>query len=286
MSRSFRSVPAILWILFAFTAVAGCGDPQPPIVRVGTNVVDKAIFQGSWYMSQVVVDTQYEAGSFPGDSAMDLASAALGGAAGYVVPRIRWVIDENYLLAYRDYEITLGGQTGRWREGDVRGQPIAAFRIESHFDIRRLYNTTSGEELNTVVENATDRRWYERKYMRVDWSRNLITSFYPTGAEYASLLHQLRPESVAFEIQEGGAHADFPASWKPQSARVQDVRPIASSTSGGLPSAAPCTTCPLSRRKSGRRTIAAARPEARARRSRSSGLGRYDTAAVLGTTSV
>ncbi|HEX3851278.1 MAG TPA: hypothetical protein VHW01_09960, partial [Polyangiaceae bacterium] len=46
------------------------------------------------------------------------------------------------------------------------------------FDIKRSYNPTTGEELNIIEENTTDSPWYERQYMRVDWSQNLITSAY------------------------------------------------------------------------------------------------------------
>ncbi len=55
---------------------------------------------------------------------------------------------------------------------------MAAFKIESHFDIKRSYNTTTGEELNVIEENTSDSPWYAREYMRVDWSQNLITSAY------------------------------------------------------------------------------------------------------------
>jgi hypothetical protein len=40
--------------------------------------------------------------------------------------------------------------------------------------VRRSYNPTTGEELNIVEENMVDRPWYEREYMRVDWSQNLV----------------------------------------------------------------------------------------------------------------
>ena len=55
---------------------------------------------------------------------------------------------------------------------------MAQFNISSHFDIIRDYNTQTGEQLNVIVENTTDRPWYERQYMRVDWSKNLVTDAY------------------------------------------------------------------------------------------------------------
>ena len=93
-------------LLMAAFAGAGCGDEEPPIDRVGVNVVEKSIFTGSWYMSRTVIDVDYEGaalGTYPGDVGSDYAQDFTA------MPRIRWVIDENYLFAYRDYELTLGG---------------------------------------------------------------------------------------------------------------------------------------------------------------------------------
>ena len=50
------------------------------------------------------------------------------------------------------------------------GTIVAAYKIESHFDIRRSYNPTTGEQLNIIEENTSDRPWYDRQFMRVDWS--------------------------------------------------------------------------------------------------------------------
>jgi len=58
-----------------------------------------------------------------------------------------------------------------------RGAPLAAFAIDSHFDVIREYNSTTGEPTNVWVENETDRFWYEREFMRVDWSHSQIPNF-------------------------------------------------------------------------------------------------------------
>jgi hypothetical protein len=96
------------------------------------------------------------------------------------VDKIRWQVTEDLLIARQSYEFVKnapGGGTGiggnPWQTGDV----VAAFKISSHFDIRRDYNTTTGEELNVLVENSSDRPWYQRQYMRVDWSQNLVTGY-------------------------------------------------------------------------------------------------------------
>ena len=42
------------WAALLAIGVLGCGDEQPPINRVGVNVVEKALFEGSWYMARTV----------------------------------------------------------------------------------------------------------------------------------------------------------------------------------------------------------------------------------------
>jgi hypothetical protein len=152
-------------VLLASLALAcgmpGCGTPQPAVNRVQPNALEKAVFAGEWYFQQTVIDTPYSAGfTFVGEQ---------GG-----LERVRWEIQENYLIARRSYQwIADSEPTGVGGPSDAEGAPIATYRILSHFDIRRQYNTTTGEELNVIEENSTDRPWYERQFMRVDWSTNL-----------------------------------------------------------------------------------------------------------------
>jgi len=58
-----------------------------------------------------------------------------------------------------------------------RGAPLAAYPIGSHFDIAYEYNATTGEPTNVLVENDKDRYWYERDYIRVDWSDNQLVNY-------------------------------------------------------------------------------------------------------------
>jgi len=58
-----------------------------------------------------------------------------------------------------------------------RGAPLAAFAISSHFDVIFDYNAATGEKTNVKVENASDRYWYEREYMRVDWGMNQAANY-------------------------------------------------------------------------------------------------------------
>ncbi len=196
----------------AGTALPGCGTEQAPVNRVGVNVLEKSALAGHWYMARTTIDMDYEAAGlgFLGEIARDGTS----GFFGFALPRIRWVIDEQNLYAYRDYEI-LGDAEDPYGEADEDyiGTPVAAFRILSHFDVRRDFNPTTGEELNVIVENSTDRRWWERRYMRVDWSRNLLTSYFGTSAEVDEVFGMVRREPASLYIQD---ESNYPASWRPQ----------------------------------------------------------------------
>ncbi|MEA2700969.1 MAG: hypothetical protein QOI66_5240, partial [Myxococcales bacterium] len=108
------------------------------------------------------------------------------------VSRIRWEITEDTLNARLSYE-RIAGTDGKGNKYDGvqampagtaaakpanDGQVVASYKIQSHFDIKRDYNPQTGEQLNVVNENTTDRPWYSREYFRVDWSQNLVTTAY------------------------------------------------------------------------------------------------------------
>ena len=221
------------WLPLCASFLLACGEEDPPINRVGVNVVEKALFQGSWYMSRTVVDVDYEAyglGTFPGDTASDQAMDFTA------MPRIRWVIDEDNLYAYRDYPLVPGG------DGDDKSQaslakpdsagdkpskqdkqttaslPVAAYKIEKHFDIRRAYEANTGEERNVIEENDQDRPWFSREFMRVDWSKNLLPGYFGQSQDLTELLGMWKREPTDLFVQDA---SKFPASYRPQFQRMQ-----------------------------------------------------------------
>ena len=202
---------SLLTLVALTLGVSACSN-DAAISRVGVNVVDKSLFTGSWYFSRVVIDVDYEAaaiGTYPGDAAIDFASAGLGS-----MPRVRWVIDEDTIFAYRDYELLEGINAGTATDlADHLGHPVAAFKIESHFDIRRAYNALSGEEQNVIEENSSDRRWYERDYMRVDWSKNELPGYYGQIANLYEVIGLYNREPADLYVKPGSV---FPESWQPQ----------------------------------------------------------------------
>ena len=77
---------------------------------------------------------------------------------------------------------------------------IVIYRIFLYFDIRCQYNITIGEELNVIEENSTDRPWYERQFMRVDWSTNLTAE--TDLFLIARILDGVVAEPVAYYVQD------------------------------------------------------------------------------------
>lgn len=199
-----------LGLVATLLVASACTDQQPPIQRVGPNIVDKSVFTDSWYYSRTVIDVDYEGsamGTFPGDAAVDFVSGLTS------LPRIRWIIDEDTLYAYRDYELVEGANGEPQQPGEVLGHPVAAFSIERHFDIRREYNPATGEEQNVIVENDFDRLWFERQYMRVSWEENLLPGFYGQTFDLFEIIGRWSREPAPLVIQDNSV---FPETWSPQ----------------------------------------------------------------------
>jgi hypothetical protein len=187
-----RSVSRVVLCLILF--LVACAEEREPINRVQPNVVDKSWFTDDWYYLQTVIDTPYSTGfTFVGEQ--------------NYAERIRWEIQEDYLIARRTYEWIAGAEPEGLAGATEEGAAVAMWRIDSHFDIRRDYNPTTGEEINVVLENDTDRPWYERSFMRVDWSENLIED--ADALAWARVLEGIEARSVAYYVQdleEGNPH--------------------------------------------------------------------------------
>jgi hypothetical protein len=194
------AVVACAWVAVGGGALMGCAEDVGDIDRTQPNKLKKADLNGTWYMMETVT-------KLPATS-----RATFVGETGKT-EKIFWRVEESYLLAYRAYELLPGSDNAddpRFSDPDL-GAPLAAFPILSHFDVQREYNANTGEQSNVLVENTTDRPWYERDYMRVDWSQNVITDFdFVSGwlpmpqAAYTQEAERELSRSIYWERAEGG----------------------------------------------------------------------------------
>ncbi|HZO12567.1 MAG TPA: hypothetical protein VFB62_04895, partial [Polyangiaceae bacterium] len=208
--------PLLLLLVTAAVAV-GCAEERPPINRVQPNALDKAFFVGDllqdpvddpeFWTQATIIDVGYGA---PG-SGLFTSTYTQG------VARIKWEITEDVLLGRLTYERIENSDGKGAGPSSTDGQVVAAYRILKHFDIRHAYNPSTGEEQNVIEENTTDRAWYEREYMRVDWSRNENTNAYDFdtlsllgiygGIEYSPLAYYVNDptheDAPHFDVESG-----------------------------------------------------------------------------------
>ncbi len=161
-------------VVAAAALLGGCAQERDPINRVQANALSKSFFIGEdfsdiaddpeFYTAATVIDVPYGA---------DSAQAFPGLTGG--LRRIKWEVTESFLNARMTYE-SIDGVDGHGSRTTDNGRVIASFAISKHFDIKRAYNSSTGEELNVVDENTSDAPWYERRFFRVDWSQNHQTS--------------------------------------------------------------------------------------------------------------
>jgi len=156
----------------------GCAEEREPINRTQPNALSKSFFVGEDF-----VGTQDDPEFYARQQIVDIGyGAAQDGlfTSTYAAPPtvIKWEIQEDLLLGRITYNrIEEADSTGDGASSK-NGQLAYAFPIISHFDVRRDYNPSTGEEGNVIGENTSDRHWDQRTYFRVDWSRNLNTDAY------------------------------------------------------------------------------------------------------------
>ena len=166
MSMQRQALGALV-LMGAVMSLVGCAQQVGDIDRTQPNKLRKEIFnsEDEWFTMSTVVETN------------STAVTSFAGLQGEMA-RVRWEVNENVLLAYRTNEDVVGIDTHlnnpeSEANGLFEGRPVAAFPIQSHFDVQRQYNSATGEQSNVITENGSDRPWYEREWFRVDWSRNV-----------------------------------------------------------------------------------------------------------------
>ena len=204
-------------------AGSGCAEERDPINHVDLGALPKSFFVGEklqdasddpeFYFRTTLVDVSAGAGSEELFTSSDAQPTV----------RVRWEITDQKLIARLAYELidnTDGkGTTGGARNDEPRppvvdgvqakspartttdGQIVASFEIKKQFDVRRGYNSETGEENNVLEENDRDRPWNQREYIRVDWSKNLVTNAYDLdAASQMGLWGAVKWDPIAYHV--------------------------------------------------------------------------------------
>lgn len=177
MRGNWKRGALIAALLASAAAASGCAQEIGDIDRTEPNRVKKSdLTSGSWWMHQKVVEV-------PGSASLEAFEGLM-----METDKVVFVAEENYLLAKRSYPILPGSDNqtlnvngqNNYEEiygTDYQGNVLAMFPITSHFDVQRTYDAATGEQSNVIVENTSDRPWYERDYMHVDWHQNPMVNF-------------------------------------------------------------------------------------------------------------
>ncbi|MCU0661229.1 MAG: hypothetical protein MUC50_02770, partial [Myxococcota bacterium] len=183
---------SFLWksglLLIAGTLVLACAEERDPIDRVQPYALKKEFFIGPDY-----TDTRDDPEFWGRTTVTDVGYGAsqdllFPSTIGQNVARLKWQVTQDLLIARASYERIIGSDGNGAPKKDNRGnavgsethdgQIVAMFLITSHFDIANDYNSVTGEKVNVVSENGMDRPWYDRDFIRVNWSMNLATDSY------------------------------------------------------------------------------------------------------------
>ena len=216
-------------VISAALLAGACAQQLDDIDRVQNNVTLKTELKGEFYFRSTVIQAPYASmGYFVGDQnyqtergVFEITEKTL-----YFYRTFEHVIGGQILGAAPDmeaplYEVDEDGnvkhdvETGKpipvtykRRIGDeimtvaryvYRGSPIAAFPIRKHFDKQRKYNPTTGEKTNEIIENSTDREWWERENMRVAWGANQVQNWDSNLSANGLTVHLLDEEADDYE---------------------------------------------------------------------------------------
>jgi hypothetical protein len=185
-------------------ALAGCAETVPDVDRTQGNLLRRADLEGEWYLLQTVTHVPSTTGYlFEGETSR--------------LERIRFRFEENALVAYRSYALIPGAENpSNGARFDGTESPVAAWPVLGYVDVEREYNSSTGEQSNVISENTSDRLWFERDFVRVDWSQSQVSNFdFIAPARSVTAMASFTPEeqggaaALYREVDEGGATRYF-----------------------------------------------------------------------------
>jgi hypothetical protein len=243
-----RTLKTTLGALLAAALLAGCAQEMGTIDRVQDNLVKKAdlLFapdgtRKEWYYRSTVIDAPHaSAYSFVGmqtrmeRGVFDIQEKMLLFYRTYTFTEGEHNKDyQGKDTPREDVDMTLKCRAGVTYcdadgkalvkdcdcDGDYllggkkvwvsKNAPLLAFPIDDHVDIIWEYNPSTGEQTNVRVENTTDRLWWEREFVRVEWGylqfTNLQDPIMPAVLSSASCgnpgTYMLKDRSAAPDVE-------------------------------------------------------------------------------------
>jgi hypothetical protein len=162
----------------AATGLGGCAG-EGDVNRTQPDKVDKSMF--------FLKDGRTPKVFYYRQTDVEVPSTSSFAFEGYMgdITKVHFVINEKYLIGYRAYEYAPGSNNDFAGGANNQETPMVVFKIDSHFDVKREYNPATGEQTNVISENTNDRPWFERQYMRINWSQNLVEVEEPTEVDEA-----------------------------------------------------------------------------------------------------
>ncbi len=219
---------ALLALTALTVGVTGCADADP-IDRTQPDLINKDDLKGEFYSLSTVVRSPYT------------SVAAFPGLQG-VTDRGVWQIEEKALIFYRTYEFVDGTEEQGVRsdtdtplldddgnpvtyektlpDGSVvtatryvyRSAPLRRYPILGHYDVRKSYNPLTGEEANVTNEDSSEKFWFQRSAMRVDFSTNQAPNNgdMQFGSGVVSIFEgEEAPDDLALRVEDDGDYMDY-----------------------------------------------------------------------------
>ncbi|MES2504457.1 MAG: hypothetical protein V4534_06210 [Myxococcota bacterium] len=163
----------IILALLAITLWTACSGRNKPINRSVDSYFDKAQFNPNWESSLLSPEWYYRMTVIdapPGSKAL-----SVGDGNWLHAESIRFEITEFHLIGWRSHASVPGSDRdlSPGAQENYKGAPVVAFKIINHFDLAPNYDPMTSARGNLLVENKTDRSWYKRRFIKVDFSKNL-----------------------------------------------------------------------------------------------------------------
>ncbi len=224
LSQRATQLLGLTVILAGASSFVGCMESRPAINRVQPDFLDKSqlipVQYGLLTAGQTPTQLTREALRREPQWALQItiidkpATTGNTGISWYTgVEKVNWEVTENFLIARMSYDhlnhadgaaasdpAYANDNTRNISSNPRQGEILAVYGIQSHFDVRRSYNAQTGEELNVIEENGSDRPWYQRRYVRIDWSRNLVGGY--SAMSYAEWTGKVRAEPVPMYVND------------------------------------------------------------------------------------